>query len=197
MHLSKKFCLILTVILYFAGNALANDPVRYLAFQIFTGSLDSDILRKTFPPPPTDLRRTVIKLRDYIGVAARNDRKLGFILGLVSFDNSDEDVRKLIAAGFDIALDTGVAVGFHIDDSSFWGRLKKLNTADNVEWLDWQGTLNTGRRLDWGSEPVKIMPQLCIDSRNVKEAVSERAILDLSPDFSLICKESPSIRRRT
>jgi hypothetical protein len=57
-----------------------------------------------------------------------------------------------------------------------WGRLKKLNTAD-IEWLDWQGTLNTGRRLDWGLEPVKIMPQLCINSGNVKEAVSECAIL--------------------
>jgi len=177
MHLYKKLGLILIAILCFAGNAIANDPVRYLAFQFFTGSFDSDILRKAFPPPPTDLRRTVIDLRDHIGVAGMNDRQLGFILGLISFDNSDENVRKLIAAGFDIALDTGVAVGFHIDDSMFWGRLKQLNTADNVEWRDWLGTLNTGRRLDWGLEPMKIMPQLCINSTDVKEAVSERATL--------------------
>jgi hypothetical protein len=28
---------------------------------------------------------------------------------------------------------TGVAVGFHIDDSMFWGRLKELNTPENIE----------------------------------------------------------------
>jgi hypothetical protein len=171
------FGLAVVLMLATAGNALADEPARYLAFQIFTGGLGSDILRRAFPPPPNDLRRTVIELRDHIGVEGKNDRRLGFVLGLISFDNSDEDVRKLIAAGFDIALDTGVAVGFHIDDSMFWGRLKKLNTADNVEWLDWQGTLNTGRRLDWGLKPMRIMPQLCINSRDVKEAVSERATL--------------------
>lgn len=95
-HLYKKLGLILMAILCFAGTPLANGPVRYLAFQIFTG-VDSDALRKAFPPPPTDLRRTAVDLRDHIGVAGRNDRQLGFILGLISFDNYDE-VRNLIVA---------------------------------------------------------------------------------------------------
>jgi hypothetical protein len=39
---------------------------------------------------------------------------------------------ELIASGFGTALKTGVAVGFHIDDSMFWGRLKELNTPGNI-----------------------------------------------------------------
>jgi hypothetical protein len=56
-------------------------------------------------------------------------------------------------------------VGFHIDDSMFWGRLKSLNLPGNVEWVDWSGTPGTGRRLDWSSKPLKIMPQLCLNSQ--------------------------------
>jgi len=78
---------------------------------------------------------------------------------------------------FDIALKTEVAIGFHIDDSMFWGRLKELNTPDNVEWLDWNRTPNTGRRLDWSAKPTKVMPQLCFNSKAVKEAVTKRAAL--------------------
>jgi hypothetical protein len=169
--------LIIALTLATACNAFADDPVRYLAFQIFTNDFGSDLLRKAFPPSSPDLQRTIIGLRDHIGAAGNNNRRLGFILGPIAFDNSDDDARKLIAAGFDAALDTGVAVGYHIDDSMFWGRLKMLNTSNNIEWMDWQRTPNTGRRLDWGLKPTKIMPQLCINSGDVKEAVSGRAVL--------------------
>jgi hypothetical protein len=59
----------------------------------------------------------------------------------------------------------------------FWGRLNELNTSDNIEWLDWNRTPNTGRRLDWSSTPTKIMPQLCFNSPAVKEVVAKRAAL--------------------
>ena len=53
---------------------------------------------------------------------------------------------------FDLALETDVAVGFHIDDSMFWARRKDLwSDPNNVEALDWDGTPCTGRRLDWGT----------------------------------------------
>jgi hypothetical protein len=39
------------------------------------------------------------------------------------------------------------------------------------------GTPNTGRRLDWSASPLKIMPQLCINSLAVRSAVSNRATL--------------------
>ncbi len=173
-----KLCIIcLLVILSFVGSAFAADSTRYLAFQIFTGALDSNELRQSIPPPPGNLRETVIDLRQRIGDVRSDGRRLGFVLGPIAFDNTDEQVRELIAAGFDIALTTGVAVGFHIDDSMFWGRLKELNAPENLEWLDWKGTPNTGRRLDWSTKPLKIMPQLCLNSQDLRMAVSKRAAL--------------------
>jgi hypothetical protein len=160
-----------------ASATRANVPVRYLAFQIFTGAFDSSQLRQALPPPPADLRRTVVDLRDRIGSTGERDRRLGFVLGPIAFDTTDADVRTLIASGFDIALSSGVAVGFHIDDSMFWGRLQHLNAHQNIEWLDWQGTPNTGRRLDWSLTPMRIMPQLCINSPAVRVAVAQRATL--------------------
>ena len=159
------------------GAEPAGSPTRYLALQIFTGGPDSNELRKSFPPPPANLRETVAGMRARIGVAPAGGRRLGFVLGPIAFDNTDEQVRRLIADGFDIALETGVAVGFHIDDSMFWGRLEELNAPENLEWVDWQGTPCTGRRLDWSSKPLKIMPQLCFNSPGVRKAVSARATL--------------------
>src|SRR5579871_4473310 len=135
MCLPSRLGLILVLLLSLMGSALAGDSIRYLAFQIFTGTYDSAQLRRALPPPPADLRQAVTELRDQIGVTGKGDRRLGFILGPVAFDNTDDDVRKLISSGFDIAIDTGVAVGFHIDDAMFWSRLKNLNARDSIEWL--------------------------------------------------------------
>ena len=59
----------------------------------------------------------------------------------------------------------------------FWGRLAELNTPENLEWLDWKGTPNTGRRLDWSTKPMKVMPQLCMNSKGLLSAVAKRAAL--------------------
>ncbi len=158
-------------------HPLKDAKTRYLAFQIFTRTFDSNALRQNFPPGPEDLHGTVVDLANRVGLAGTEGRRLGFILGPLAFDNSDEAVRALIDEGFDIALETGVAVGFHIDDSMFWGRLNELHTRDNIEWLDWQGTPNTGRRLDWSTSPTKISPQLCFNSKDVRDAVLARATL--------------------
>jgi hypothetical protein len=64
-----RLCIIyLLVVLSLAGSALAGDSTRYLAFQIFTGALDSNEIRRGFPPPPENLRQTVLDLRERIGV---------------------------------------------------------------------------------------------------------------------------------
>ena len=71
---------------------------------------------------------------------------------------SDAEITKFIELAFDLALETDVAVGFHIDDSMFWARRKDLwSDPKNVEALDWDGTPCTGRRLDWqtGPEPSR------------------------------------------
>ncbi len=158
-----------------AQKAFAGDSTRYLALQIFTGGFVSKEIGRNFPPQPEDLRKLVVDMRERIGVVGADGRCLGFVFGPLAFDNTDEQVRRLIAIGFDIALETGVAVGFHIDDSMFWGRLEELNAPENLESLDWKGTLNTGRRLDWSATPTKILPQLCINSKAVRNAVSQRA----------------------
>ena len=120
------------IILLFAGSAYGEDqPPRYLAFQFFTAPGGAH--NPFFDVQPKDLRTKISELKDLIGVTGTDNRHLGFILGLLSFDNTDEEIREFIASGFDTALKTGVAVGFHIDDSMFWGRLKELNTPENIE----------------------------------------------------------------
>jgi hypothetical protein len=171
-----------TFILLFLCGALfaqsdSRSQTRYLAFQIFTGGTASHELGSNFPPPPHDLRKTVEDLRDRIGTKESAGRKLGFVIGPLSFDHTDDQVRTMVAVAFDISLGTGVAVGFHVDDSIFWGRLKELNRTDNIEWLDWNRTPSTGRRLDWSATPTKILPQLCINSKAVTDAVAKRAAL--------------------
>jgi hypothetical protein len=167
------------VLMLSSGNALAEEPNRYLAFQIFlTSADDQEELRHHFPPPPPSLHEAILDLRDRIGTAKVDNRHIGFILGPLAFDNADAQVRERIASGFEIALETGVAVGFHLDDSMFWSRLNELNTPAALEWLDWQGTPNTGRRLNWSPpNPTKIAPQLCINSKIVEGAVRTRAAL--------------------
>ena len=53
-----------------------------------------------------------------------------------------------------------------------------MNTPQNIEWLDWNGELNTGRRLNWSPpNAIKIAPQLCLNSKEVQNSVKSRAIL--------------------
>lgn len=148
--------------------AQAGDQV--LAFQIFTNSPGS---AQAIPPGPTELHRAVDELRRKINKVPAPGRRLGFVLGPISFDQSEEELRKLLAAAFATAKDTGVAMGLHVDDSMFWGREKQL--AEATEWLDWKGTRTSGRRLDWSEKPTKILPQLCVNHPLVKAAVEKRA----------------------
>jgi hypothetical protein len=171
----RLFVILAIAVSGIARSACADDSPRYLALQIFTPTPSSAAMRPAFPPAPPDLGETVRDLRDRIGSTGAGARRLGVLLGPIAFDNDDDDVRRRIEEGFDVALATGVAIGFHLDDSMFWGRLSGLNTPETIEWLDWHGTPNTGRRLDWSSKPIKIMPQLCLNSPAVKTAVTERA----------------------
>ena len=154
-----------------------SNPTRYLSLQIFTSRYESPELARSFPPAPRDLRQTIVALRDRIGLPTAGDRRLGVVLGPIAFDQTDEEVSAMIAGAFDIALETGVAIGLHLDDQMFWGRAKELARPGNLEWLDWNGTPNTGRRLDWSEKPMKVMPQLCLNSPTVQDAVRKRAAL--------------------
>ena len=111
-------------------------------------------------------------------MAAVGDKhnRLAIIFGPLSFDHSDAEVQRLVASAFAIALKQKVAIGFHLDDSMFWARRSDLwRNPDNVEWLDWNGTPTTGRRIDWGPQPKKIPPQMCFNSKAIQAEVRRRA----------------------
>ncbi len=151
-------------------------PTKYLAIQLFTQA-DDVTGHASFPPLLNGVSSTVDDIIHKIGTVGSQNTKLGFILGPLSFNHTDEQIRQLMRSGFSIALKKNIAVGFHIDDSMFWERLSALNKPENVEWIDWSGTPNTGRRLDWSSSPTKIMPQLCLNSPAVLREVATRARL--------------------
>jgi hypothetical protein len=162
----------------FAGSdvPVPSAPARYLSFQIFTAG-PPGAAQANFPPPPPDLYATVAAIKSRLGSTGADGRRAGFIVGPLSLGAGDAAIRELIRASFDIALKTGMAVGFHIDDSMFWRGMDSLDAPGNLEWLDWNRTPSTGRRLDWSSHPTKIEPQLCFNSPAVERAVTARARL--------------------
>ncbi|MEO8613479.1 MAG: hypothetical protein ABI690_36660, partial [Chloroflexota bacterium] len=175
----------LGLLLSFGGVtvAQATRPTRYLAFQMFTGSPDTSEPiggsgSNPLSPPPTkdEMSRFVRRLIEQIGTTGDAQTKLAFIIGPLALDHTDTQLRQMIQDAFAIALEQNIAVGFHIDDSMFWARRSDLwQDPANVEWLDWEGTLNTGRRLDWGAEPTQISPQMCLNSPAIQAAVRHLA----------------------
>jgi hypothetical protein len=142
-------------------------------FQIFVSDSSSSAF-----PPCVDVDSTVQDMITRIGMHGDARHKLGFFVGPISFNQSDEDVRRMIAQSFQIARKRNVAVGFHLDDHMFWDkRTDLIKDNANIEWVDWQGTLSMHRRLDWGPAPTKVGPQMCFNSVGIKNAVHQRAHL--------------------
>ncbi len=155
-----------------AGIAAENDSeTKYLIFQIFT-------FNNVEFPPLSDIETTVKGINAAIGDSGDKKHKLGFAVGPLTFDNTDQEISQLIRTSFRIADAEDVAVAFHIDDSMFFGTRKDLlANPDNIEWLDWNKTPNTGRRIDWSATPSKLAPQMCLNSVEIKNAVVQRADL--------------------
>jgi hypothetical protein len=154
---------------------------RYLSFQLMTG------LSGYAGPPPAPGRFSLSKaqveafVRDVskaIGTTGDAHHKLGFAVGPLCFDMSDEETRQFIRDSFAVARENDVAVAFHIDDSMCWGQRKDLlSNPDNVETTGWNDKPSTGRRADWGPKPTKFPPQMCFNSTGIVAAVKERAEL--------------------
>ncbi len=156
---------------------------RYLLFQIFTAAatptraMGATVTLKEVPER-TALEAFAARIKDRIGSTGDKHRKLGFVPGPIALDHTDRQVSRLIADSFAIARKLDMAVAFHLDDSMFWTRHPGLQQGgDHLEWTDWLGTKNTGRRIDWGPDPARIAPQLCFNSVPVMKAVKERAAL--------------------
>ena len=132
---------------------------------------------QTFFPPQGELESQVRDITSKIGTKGNSHNKLGVCVGHITLSHSDEAVRKFIKDTFALARRYDIALALHLDDQMFWTGQKDLANKDNIEWIDWNGTPCTGRRLDWGPKPTKAPPQLCLNSPAVRRAVTERARL--------------------
>ena len=104
---------------------------------------------------------------------------------------SKETPTKYLA--FEIAREKDIAAGFHIDDSVFWLRRKDLwSDPKNVEWREWKGTPNVGRRIDWGGPPRKLAPQMCLNSPAIQAEVRR---LGRDVFGAAICAEVEKLRK--
>ncbi len=151
----------------------AQGETKYLLFQLFA----TDAPRQFFPPQE-NTNSFVSDLIKHIGTTGNAQQKLGFAIGPLSLNQTDDEVRKLIRESFDIAMAKNVAVAFHVDSHIFWDKQKQLyENKNNYEWSDWSGTKNTGARLDWSKDPMKAPAQMCFNSPAIKDAVKRRANL--------------------
>lgn len=176
-----------STVLMGAATSKAADVAepQYLAFQVFTGALNPHVGLGAEPvlreiPSMQTLDAFARDIATRIGTtsspAGTKNRKLALIFGPLAFDQTDAQIKQMIADTFQIALKNNVAVGFHIDDSMFWGRRTDL-IADpkNIERAGWENTPALARRLDWGPSPTRIPPPMCINSAAIKREVVNRA----------------------
>ena len=158
-----------------AQSPTSNDP-QYLTFQIFTAGpgMTTEAGKHVFSqlPNPSFFDNEARQLLDAIGERGDERHRLGIIVGPLTLDHTDEQLRTLVRRTFAVASKYKIAVGLHIDNSKFWTNRRDLwMDHANVEWLDWRGTANTGQYLDWGGGPMKLAPQACLNSpAMVKEA---------------------------
>jgi hypothetical protein len=170
--------------------AKAEKETRYLAFQIFTYGPNPKIPTMgegTNPQPArfpdkATLRDYIEDIKRRIGTVGDQQTRLAVVLGHFSFDHGDAEIPKFIELAFSLALETDVAVGFHIDDSMFWAKRKDLwSDPNNVEALDWDGTPCTGRSLEWqtgpGAKADAAPPQMCFNSKVIQREVQQRSAL--------------------
>ena len=160
-----------------AGDSDAE--MRYLAFQMFTdgpgmGRDDGDC-GLTGAPDRAQIERFADRLAERIGLTGHGDARLAVVIGPLAFDHGDEQIRQVISDGFDVARDRGVAIGFHIDDSKFWGcREELLADQANIERIGWDAPPSTGQYLNWG-EPWRLPPQMCLTAPAIRSAARDRA----------------------
>jgi hypothetical protein len=158
------------------AESLTANPSQYLTFQIFTAGpgMTTEAGKHVFSqlPSPTFFDDEARQILDAIGERGDERHRLGIMVGPLTLDHTDAQLRTLVQRTFAVASKYKIAVGLHIDDSKFWMNRHDLwSDHANVEWLDWSGTPNTGQYLNWGGGPWKLAPQPCLNSSAlVKEA---------------------------
>lgn len=155
-------------------QANLKDEIQYLVFQIFTYNPSSNGYKQ--PLDGASIRNQVNQILTAVD-NKRGDglnRQLGFAVGPLSLDHTDDELRGFIQESFAIADEKDVAVAFHIDESMFWiNRPDLWNNPDNVEWSDWNGTVFPQRYISWA--PVLLAPQMCYNSPGIKKEIERIA----------------------
>lgn len=128
------------------NSSKAEGETRYLGFQIFTYGPDPRIPSMgegrdpiaRFPERAT-LRDYILDIKRRIGTVGDRRNRLAFVVGHLSFDHDDAEVVRFIEMAFGLALETDVAVGFHVDDSMFWASARTCG-AIRITWRPSTGT---------------------------------------------------------
>ena len=140
---------------------------KYLTFQLMTGLhgyAGPRPLPGHFALSKAQLEEFVHDVTKAIGTTGDARHKLGFTVGPLCFDMSDEETRQFIRDAFAVARENDVAVAFHIDDSMSWGQRKDLlSNPDNIETADWKQIPNTGRRAIGVPNPPSFRPR-CVST---------------------------------
>src|SRR3989344_4952347 len=158
----------------------SREKMQYLTIQLLTYSAllaGETVVAEIDRPAPFDkagMSKIIDSKIDDCGKGDGKTRQLGFFIGPMTLNHTDEELRGQIRSMFEIAEEKNIAVGFHIDDSMFWQNRGLAKDKNNIEWLDWEGTPNTGRHLSWGQD-AKIAPQMCFNSKAVVSEVSRVA----------------------
>jgi hypothetical protein len=158
---------------YTAG---ANGP-KFLLFQLMTA--DMALLGRPETPHIGDkiLMETFARqLLNSIGERGDHETtQLGFVVGPLSWDLSDEQIRGTIHDAFGIAEKYDIAVGFHIDDSMFWNKRQDLwSNRNNIEWTDWAETV-PHRIIAWADRGRPLLaPPMCYNSPAIEAEVVRR-----------------------
>jgi hypothetical protein len=168
-----------------SAATLRGDEIQYLTVQVLTYSpgLDkNNKIRVNATPAPfvkSNIKRLVQDniIQRYGGKTGDGkSRKLGFAVGPMTLSHTDRELRQIIKQSFEIAEETGLVIAFHIDDSMFWEKRWDLwKDPKNIEWLNWEGTPNTGRALKWGRRPAKLAPQMCFNSSVITKEIRKIA----------------------
>lgn len=152
----------------------STEEIQYLLFQIFTYNPSSNGDKQ--PLDGMAMRNQVSQILAAVDNNRGNGitKQLGFAVGPLSLDHSDDELRGFIRESFAIADEKDVAVAFHIDESMFWiNRPDLWNNPENVEWSDWNGTVFPHRYISWA--PVLLAPQMCYNSPGIKKEIERIA----------------------
>lgn len=157
-----------------------SSMTRYLLFQIFSGGPNPKTGIFTSGRDKASYEKIVRDMKRDINAQRSSGRRLGFSVGPVVLDQSDEELRQLIKDVFEVAVENDMAVALHLDNYMFWKNArgkdgkKLVDNPKNVEMKDWKGTRSDGLTISW-LPSVPLAPQMCLNSPDIKAAVARVA----------------------